>query len=51
MNKNKQLPAAIAVLMTLVPTYLPAADTATGPDFAINRNNAPVLEKNYSRRI
>jgi len=48
MNKDKQLLAAIAVLMALVPTQLPAADTATGPDFAINRDNTPVLEKNYS---
>jgi hypothetical protein len=49
MGKHKQLPAvAIAALAALGPAQLPAADSAMGPDFAIDRDNAPVLKKNYS---
>jgi hypothetical protein len=49
MNKHTQLLApAIAALVALASTPLLAADSATGTDFAVDRDNAPVLEKNYS---
>jgi hypothetical protein len=49
MSKREQVfAAATAVLVALVPFPLLASDTAVGPDFAIDRDNAPVLEKNYS---
>jgi len=49
MRKHERLlAAAIAALMTLGPAGLYASDTAVGPDFAVERDNAPVLEKNYS---
>src|SRR6056297_3851909 len=49
MRKHEQLlAAAIAALMAVGPAGLYASDTAVGPDFAIDRENAPVLEKNYS---
>jgi hypothetical protein len=49
MDKTNQfLARAIAVLVALAPTYLSAAESALGSDFAIDRENAPVLKKNYS---
>jgi len=49
MRKHERLlAAAIAALMALGPAGLYASDTAVGPDFAVERDNAPVLEKNYS---
>lgn len=44
MNQQKTgLSAVIAVLVALGPAQLPAADSAMGSDFAIDRDNAPVL--------
>ena len=40
--------AAIAALVALAPMQLRAQGAAIGTDFAIDRDNAPVLEKNYS---
>jgi hypothetical protein len=49
MDKQKQLLApAMAALVVLAPAHLPAANSAVGPDFAVDRDNVPVHHKNYS---
>jgi len=45
---SKLIAAAIAAQAALAPTHLPASDSAVGPDFAIDRDNAPVLKEAYS---
>jgi hypothetical protein len=49
MNKHVQLlTAAIAMLVVLAPAHLRAAESSMGSDFAIDRDNAPVIHENYS---
>ncbi|MGD8796402.1 MAG: DUF3604 domain-containing protein [Thiohalophilus sp.] len=49
MNKHKQLlNTTISMLVALAPVHLQAANTSVGTDFVIQRDNTPVLKKNYS---
>jgi hypothetical protein len=48
-HKHVQLlTAAIAMLVMLAPAYLRAAGSSMGTDFAIDRDNAPVIHEKYS---
>jgi hypothetical protein len=48
MDQRTQFAAAITILAALVPAQASAASSAMGSDFAIDRDNVPVLKQAYS---